>query len=328
VASLILFGGAAVDGMACGGQVTDMEGVEVSGTVSVEGDSRAPMVLVRLQQARGGLVQTTTTDTFGKFTFTGVPTGEYSIVIRAASYEPANWPVEVNTTPILGLMVTLRPVGPRVAQLGLANGAESVSVRQLLISGKALHEYQEAIESANRGKSDDAIKHWKKSIKIFPQFAESYMQLSKAYAIQGDFARATEAANRAIEIDGKSAAPYEFLGYVYLREKDFPKAEEAFANAVRLSDSRWLSQFWLGKILLREKDGQSAYPHLLRASQLNPGIPEVEIALYDNLLMLGRGKEALAEIDDFLARFPDSPLATKARAQRNRLVKVLGEMQR
>jgi tetratricopeptide (TPR) repeat protein len=304
-----------------------MEGVEVSGTVSVEGDSRAPMVLVRLQQAQGGFVQTTTTDTFGKFTFTGVPTGEYSIVIMAAGYEPANWPVEVGTSPILGLLVTLRPDGSRAPLRGFANGAGSVSVRQLHIPGKALHEYQKAIESANRGKTDDAIKHWKKSIEIFPQFAESYMQLSKAYAIQGDFARATEAANRAIEIDGKSAAPYEFLGYVYLREKDFPKAQEAFASAVRLSDSQWLPQFWLGKLLLDEKDAQGAYAHLLRASQLNPHVPEVEIALYDDLLMLGRPKDALAEIDDFLVRFPGSPLAAKARVQRDRLAKLLGGKQ-
>ncbi|MDE3136818.1 MAG: tetratricopeptide repeat protein [Acidobacteriota bacterium] len=292
----------------------------VAGSVVTTDAGDVVGVRVQLQPLVSGPVLIVYTDSFGHFSFQDVPPGNYAIVISVPGYHMVNRQVEVGEGSAFGLEFMLTPLNSGKA---FSNGSTTVSVRQMLIPGKARKEFNKAVSSQEHGKTDDAIEHWQKSIKIFPQYAESYMQLSKVYANRGDFARATEAAIRAIGIDGKSADPYEFLGYVYLKEKDFPKARDAFANAVKLSDSDWFSQFWLGQLLLDERDAQGAYPHLRLASQLNPQIPEIEIALYDDLLMLDRPKEALVEIDDFLARFPNSPLAAKARVQRNQLARSL-----
>lgn len=294
---------------------------QVGGTVRTRLAGPLPMARVTLRSYSGGLPQSTLTDRFGQFSFDRVPVGSYEIVVRAFGYAPARRSIEVSAAgPMFGLFFTLRPTGNRnSAAKRSPNGSSVVSVRQLRIPGKARREYQEGLDCAARGKTGDAIKHWKKSIRIFPPYAESYMQLSKVYANRGDFADATSAANHAVQLDGKSADPYRFLGYVYVKEKRFPNAEAAFARAVRLSDSDWLSQFWLGKLLLEEKRARKAYPHLLRASQVNPEIPEIDIALYNDLLMLARPKGALARLDDFLNRFPKNPLAAVARAKRKQL---------
>jgi len=284
------------------------------------------MIRVELQSTMGSLAMTAFTNSAGRFTLEGVPQGTYSLVIRAPGYETGNWSIEVGYNPTLNLVLTLTPIsfGQRREE-AFAKGSETVSVRQLRIPDRARKEFRKGVESASHGQTDEAIKHWEKSIQIYPQFAESYMELSKVYAIRGDFDHATDAAKRAIDIDGKDGTPYAYLGFAYLKAKDFPKAKDAFQNSVRLSDSNWFSQFWLGDLLLKQKNFEDAYPHLLRASQLNPEEPEVYLVLYNDLVLLDRREEALAKIDEFLTRFPKNPVAEKAREKRDALAKDLGQ---
>lgn len=307
---------------AASGQTLSLGRANVSGLVP-DGEP-ASAVTVQLQSFTGTIVQTAHTDDSGHFSFHGVPPGDYVIVVRVPGYHTVKRFVSVGSDNVRGLELLLSPVkfGGTSGETR-SNGSSVVSVRQLQIPAKARKEFRKGNKSRARGKIEEAIKHWQKSIEIYPKYAESYMQLSRVYANRGDFDRATTAAERAVEIDGNSAAAYSYLGFAYLKEKEFPKAESAFQNAVRLSDSDWFSQFWLGELLLKQKNPKGAYPHLLRASTLNPGMRDVFVLLYDDLLKLGRRKEALAELDDFLARFPNDPLAKKARVERNHLARSL-----
>jgi tetratricopeptide (TPR) repeat protein len=296
---------------------------QVSGTVRTRLSEPVSMAHVTLQSYSGGFPQYTRTDTFGRFSFDQVPIGSYVIVVSAAGYLSVSQSIEVAGGPTFGLSITLRPLRPggKVS----SRGSELVAVEQLRIPEKARKEYNKGLKSAARGKIDDAIKHWKKSIRIYPKYADAFVQLSNVFAARSDFPLAMKAAKDALDIDRRSAGAYISLGHVYEREKDYAKAKNAFADAVRISDSDWLAQYCLGRLILRGKDAKGAYPHLLRAFQLNPQIPDVEIALYNNLLMLGRPRQALAKLDDFLARFPNSPLAASAREKRRGLVEALAE---
>jgi TolA-binding protein len=300
-------------------------GILVAGTLTSSKGSALSSVRVQLETAMGDFVQSTYTDSSGSFTFSGVKPGSYVIVVSARGYHAGSWPIQVNGANMVGLTFSLVPsTDDSPLAKSAPKGSKTVSVHELLVPQKARKEYEKAVKSVAHGKTDEAIRHWKKSIEIYPQYAKSYMELSRVYAERGDFSEATKAARRAVALDGRSADPYVYLGYVYLKQKDYPKAQGAFATAVGISDSDWFSQFWLGALLLREhKDAKGAYPHLLRASRLNPKSQEVSIALYNDLLALGRGQEALAELDSFLKRFPKSPLAPKVREKRKSLKKSL-----
>ena len=296
----------------------------VSGSVTNEHGRPLPAARVQLQSVDGGFAQTTYTDSSGHFSFGNVREGSYVFAIKAPGYQTGTWPVDVGYTSLIGLSYSLIPKVSGSDSAGASpNESNTVSVRQLLIPQKAREEFRKATESEALGKTDEAIQHWNKSIKIYPKYAESYMRLSRVYANRGDFALATANAQRAVAIDGKNAEAYTCLGYAYLKARNLAQAKEAFQNSVRLSASDWFSQFWLGQLLLEQQDAQEAYPHLLRASKLNPRMPNVYILLYSDLLMLGRRKDALAELDDFLARFPNNPLAEKARERREALAKSL-----
>ncbi len=302
----------------------EMGASQVSGSVSGEHGLPLRAARVQLQSVDGGFARTTYSDSSGHFSFDNVREGSYVVAIEASGYQTGTWSVQVGYTSLFGLSFSLVPKASGSTPAGTSpKGSNTVSVRQLLIPRKARKEYQKAAESEARGKTGEAIRHWKKSIKIYPQYADSYMQLSRVYANQGDFASATAAAKRAVALDGNSADAYTYLGYAYLKDQDFPNAQKAFQHAVRLSNSDWFSQFWLGQLLLQQKDAQGAFPYLLRASQLNPGMPEVYVLLYNDLLTLGRRKDALAELDDFLKRFPKDPLAATVREKRKDLEKAL-----
>lgn len=284
------------------------------------------MVRVELRTAAGAVFETVYTDHSGHFTFDNVPTGNYLLVVRVPGFEPYQQPVRVGFHPLLNMVVALTPTKFGQPRGRAAPGSASVvSVRQLLIPEKARDEYRKAVKSVHKGETEEAIKHWKKAIRIYPKYAESYIQLSRVYADRGDYANATEFANSAIDIDGTNADPYVVLGFIYLKEKDDAKALKAFQKAVRLSDTNWFSQLWLGKLLLGQQAAQDAYPHLLRASELKPDVPAVHLVLYNDLLMLGRNQEALAELDKFLERFPESPMANQVREKRDSLAKSLAK---
>ena len=310
------------------GQRYGANGSIVSGVVASQGADTPSMVRVVLRSSAGAVFQTTYTDDSGQFTFNNIPPGSYALVVSMPGFEPFRMPLRVDFNPVLNLVLTLTP-----SKLGQARGravpgsASVVSVRQLLIPAKAQEEYRKAAESESHGKTDEAIRHWEKSVKIYPKFAESYIQLSRIYADRGDFDKATQAADKALDIDGTNADSYVAVGYVYMKEQDTAKATDALQKAVRLSDSNWFSQLWLGKLLLDQKEVQDAYPHLLRASELKPDLPSVYLFLYNDLLMLKRPKDALAKLDEFLERFPDHSMAEKARAKRQSLVKSLEQKQ-
>jgi len=64
---------------------------------------------------------------------------------------------------------------------------------------------------------------------------------------------------------------------------------------------------------------EDAYPHLMRAHELNPGAPTVHLNLYNAQILRSDYRAAVAELDEFLKLFPDHPQAEPARRQRRAL---------
>ncbi|HEV2387488.1 MAG TPA: tetratricopeptide repeat protein [Candidatus Acidoferrales bacterium] len=290
--------------------------LSIDGQVIFANNRPAALVLVQLDSAHGGVVEQATTDSVGRFAFTGLGSGDYEIVIDALGYRPVRQAVPLAGISANALVLTLAPAAEASRSAG---GAAMVSVSELKIPAKARKEYQEGERSFDAGKMADAASHLEKAIQLYPGYNQSYMMLAAALADQGRFPQADTAIQKSLSLDPNNSRAYSYSGYVFLKEKNIPAAESAFQKAITLLDSNWVAHLEYGRLLFHEKRFTDAYPHLLAAHQNLPEVRIVHLLLYNDLIALNRRQEGLAELDDFLARFPDDPRFAQVRQMRQSL---------
>jgi tetratricopeptide (TPR) repeat protein len=296
----------------------------VQGTVETPGGKPLSGISIKLQSMENGFMRIDYTDADGHFAFANLPSGNYMVAIEALGYQPERQSVRLDSPPTTHLSFTLK----RDVTKARPEDVYTVSVRQLQVPKKAREEYQKGLEKYQRGKIEEAVKHWNKSITLYPQYVESYLQLSRAYFDRNDLPRALEMAQSAVAADEGNANSLCILGYVYVQTKNYPKAKEAFRKSLLASPSQWLSHFWLAWLLLKENQAQEAYEHVVLAKQLRPEVPEIHIVLFNSLARLGRIQEAVKELNYFLEHFPDHPMARKVRERRDLLLQSLASGKR
>lgn len=278
---------------------------------------------VRLVSSEGAVIGEQQTDPSGHFSFTSLHRERCTVEAWLSGYRTASRFVS-NLEDSTGVVeLTLAPVSSSAYARGSAPA--TVSVRELQVPEAARREYEKGLRSLSRKKTGDAQRHFEAAIKLDPKFSESYQQLGLLLAEQGLYPRADETLRQAIQIGGEDSSAYAYLGYAYQKSGKEREAEQAFRRSIKLSDTNWLAQMGLGQILLGHNQAQEALPHLVRAQQLHPGEPSIYLMVYNGLISLGRGPEALKELDDFLARFPDDPMAPRLRKVRQGLAQAVRE---
>ncbi len=107
----------------------------------------------------------------------------------------------------------------------------------------ALEHFQKAYEFQMKGKLEEAVFNYRKSIELYPT-AEAHTFLGWAYSFQGRHDDAISECKRAIEIDPDFGNPYNDIG-AYLIEKGQP--EDAIP--------------WLEKAVCAKRYESYCYPH-------------------------------------------------------------------
>lgn len=308
-----------------GGQRLDgspMTTATIQGQVTLPDGSPVPRVYLRLEpEGAGGMVKSATTDSGGNFSFSGASTGDnYNITGAVEGYRPISKLVML-TGDMTYVNITLEPLP------GTNTGGGVAKKMGAGISPKAQEEFAKGLESMDRGRTSDAEKQFENAVKLDPKFAAAYLRLSMIYAEQKHFPQAEDTIHRAIAIDKDSPDNYAFSGYLYMEEKQPVKAEQSFEKSVRMAPKNWFTQLEMGRLYYDQKNYTKALSHLEIAHGLHPQIASVHLLLYDDLIVLGREKAALAELDDFVARFPKSKEAAQMRKVRPALAAAVAKQQ-
>jgi tetratricopeptide (TPR) repeat protein len=310
LASAFLFGSAPLFGQ---GSPYPSESPMIQGEVQLPNGNPAPFVLLVLEPENGGgFLGSATTDSAGFYTFSKIIVGaNYTIVVNVEGFRPVHRLVMVtgySTTENF----TLEPVPGN----GEPDEGSVVPLKELKVPPQALAEYRKGVAEMNAGQNAEAVFRFREAIRIYPQYAAGYRRLGAAYANLGRFSDADRAIQHALRLDRKSSESYAYLGYVYEKEKRTAEAEAAFLKSIGIAENDWFAQLELGRLLYNRKDYQSAYPHLELARKLRPQAASTHLLLYNDLIRLNKSKEALAELDDFVARFPKSKEAAEMRKVR------------
>ena len=113
-----------------------------------------------------------------------------------------------------------------------------------------------------------------------PHYAAAYAGLAEVYALwpsyagvehQDEYAKATAAARRALELDDSLGEAHSVLGLIGLNtDPDLPSTERELRQGVELNPNNALAHGWLGYYLLQASRRDAALAEMERARQLDP----------------------------------------------------------
>ena len=171
--------------------------------------------------------------------------------------------------------------------------------------------YSQQGSPANLGR---AIAYYQQAIDLDPSYARALAHLSSAYATLTSvdvpspelFARAQEAATRALAADNKLSDAHTAMGYVQQNLYfDWPAAEKEFRKAIDLSPMNADARYYYAGLLmdlLRTKESRAQLAEAKKMDPLSPRVPQFMTVV---LMAEGRAQEAESEVRKLLATAPE-----------------------
>lgn len=164
-----------------------------------------------------------------------------------------------------------------------------------------------------------AITYFNQAIANDPNYAAAYSGLADCYnllSVWGSltpneaFPKAREDAVKAIQLDPNSAEAYTSLAFeTYRYQWDFAGAEKDFQKAIAFNPNYVTAHQWYGEFLGDIRRFDQGIAELRKAQQLDPLSPIVGCDLAACYIHAGRYPEAVAVLQQVLAKQPDFAVA-------------------
>jgi Tfp pilus assembly protein PilF len=296
----------------------------ISGSVLLEGESQpASSVRVDVRTLTGAEVATTYTDSGGRFHIAGPQTDGYVVTIVEPGYEPVEQRVE-RTGTIAGIVLVLKKT-----RTFLPTHANTVSVHELKVPGKARSAFEKGLESLAKKDPQASLAHFKEATNAYPDYYEAFYQIGLVSMELRRGPEAEQALQRAIDLSGGGYAEPQFaLGALLCEREAWTDAERVVRRAIDVDPNSWKGYFFLGQALFGENrldDAEKqAKESLLRKSDAASAyilLANVHIRRHEYVM-------ALNELDKYLALKPTGPTAAQARDVRAAAQRVVSRFQR
>lgn len=296
---------------------TDPLNLEVSGQVQiVDVNEPARNIQVRLERFSGGLVEQMNTDNRGRFRFTGLQRGYYTVVVDAPGYKVVRQQADLQVVFRAFLMFEL-----------IRNEAGAASTLSPVIDARipeaARSEFAKGRTALLEKKPREAIPYLEKATYLYPEFFDAYLMLASSHMDLKQWAKAEAALLRSLDIKPEHSAALLSLGEVYWRQKRYDEAEKVLLSGLELNDKSWHGHFTLSRLYWDLGDINKAGAALGRTLQLNPDFAEAHLLAGNILLRLNQPERALAEYQEYLRLAPKGEFADQARELVAKLVKVV-----
>jgi Flp pilus assembly protein TadD len=210
---------------------------------------------------------------------------------------------------------------PRESPAAVKSKTFTVSAQDLTkkYPKEAVKEFDRGTAKQSEGKTEDAIQHFKKALKIAPTFAMAHNSLGAAYVSRSDFVNAQKELAEAIRLDHSDGSAYFNMANLMLLTRNLGEAGEYLRQGFFRQPDSAFGFFVQGTVLERAGKLPEAEASLQRALQLDPKMPRPHLELVNLYLREQRSTQAMAELHNFLQVAPKDPLAPKAREVLDRL---------
>jgi len=283
--------------------------VGIEGSVSGERGQPPPNARVRLESVEGEEIFETGVDEEGRYSFSAVGRGVYSLVGTADGYETFRQTVDLTRSPVNTI------VDIRLSALKSATAAaDPPSLTDARAPRNARKEYQRGLKALAANRVPEAKVHFAKAVKEYPCYARAQTAQALSLISDHDLKGAEAALQKAIDCDAGFASAYLKLGELYNAEVRFEESRRVLEAGVRFEPASSKLHYSLGVAYYGLGSYDKAEEEYHRSESLKPPAPpEVHIKLADVYLKRAQYRQAYAEMQAYLTADPQGRLAAKVK---------------
>jgi protein O-mannosyl-transferase len=166
--------------------------------------------------------------------------------------------------------------------------------------------YNLGIALKDRGKTDEAIAHYRQAIELRPTYAEAHYNLGRLLAQRGDLDDAVTHYEKALEINPADAEAQNNLGVTLFGSGRLDEAIAHYQNALKIRPDYAEASCNLASALVSKGDLDGAIGHFSACLALSPNQAEAQYDFASALLRKGRTDEAIVHYEKVLQLRTDS----------------------
>ena len=296
----------------------------ISGTVYLPGANRvASEVAVSLKSHDAGVFRSVLTDYDGPFEVSGLPAGAYEVTIEEQGYQTYRSTAAFDGS-ALKLELHLAPLAPPQP----AQSANTVSVRELAIPGKAKEEYRKGLVSLAKKQLANSLKHFASAVRAFPGYFEALYHQGIVETDLGHQEQAMQDFQMAAELSGGRYARAQFgMGYLYYLQGNAAQAESITRRGLELDPDSADGYVILGLTLLRLNRTDEAERSAREALLRDPNHADAYLVLADTCARRHNYHEQIQDLDAYLKLDPKGSASQRAREVREVAQRILDRSQ-
>ena len=323
---LALFASAASVGAQEAAQQPDSQGTggTISGTVYLPGNNQpASQVPVSLRSHDAGVFRSILTDYDGRFEVLRLSAGTYEISIEEQGYQTYRSTAEFDGSSLrleLHLVPLLPPPPPQMAN--------TISVRELAIPGKAQEEYRKGLVSLAKRQLANSLKHFASAVRAFPGYFEAFYHQGIVETDLGHQEAAMQDFQMASDLSGGRYARAQFgMGYLYYLQGNPAQAESFTRRGLELDPDSADGYVILGMTLLRLNRTDEAERSAREALLRDPNKADAYLVLADTCARRQDSHQQIQDLDTYLKLDPTGSASKRAREVREVAQRILSRTQ-
>ncbi len=249
----------------------------------------------------------TRTDDNGRYTFSNIPDGNYTVRVQPFRYDYSDQTQYVEITSLsirgsgTGNVYEIRDFYLQPKKGSLEETELGVIFAQE-VPKNAERAYEEAIKDIFKRRVDEGIAGLREAIRLFPDYYAALNQLGTMLTFKGEYSEAATLLLKAAEVNPKSPKTLFYLGLSLHKLKYHKAAITALSRAHLIAPASALVLLTLGSAERMVGKYEEAEKHLLKAKKVaKTDVPDIhwELAqLYG--LNLKKYKEAVEELERYL----------------------------
>jgi tetratricopeptide (TPR) repeat protein len=246
-----------------------------------------------------------TTEDTSRAVFTNIPYGSYEVEASAVGYLSAHKELKV-----------VQNFGPVQIDLVLDRdpSALNLDVADSILSPKARKQAKHAVSALKSSNLKDAQKRLGEAYKSSPSSPELNFLLGYLYFQKKDFVQAGTYLNASVTLNPRNPQALTLLGRAGLERQDYPAARSALEQAILSDAENWLPHNLLANTYLHEKDyGKARDEAEIAIAKGKASAGPAQLVLGEALVNLGKNKEGIVALNNFLRDSPGNSVAGQVR---------------